>query len=43
MKENKEDLDFEIKFCEGLIAKKPDFVEALVLLGDLYTKKGMYK
>jgi tetratricopeptide (TPR) repeat protein len=39
----KDDLEFEIKFCEGLIAKKPDFIEALILLGDLYTRKGMFK
>jgi len=35
--------DFEISFYEGLIQKKPDFLEALFLLGDLYTKKGLYK
>ena len=36
----KEDIDFEIAFCEGLIRKNPDHVQALKLLGDLYTKKG---
>jgi tetratricopeptide (TPR) repeat protein len=40
--EEKEDLDFLISFCEGLIQKKPDFIEALQALGDAYTKKGWY-
>ena len=35
--------DFEIQFYEGLIKKKPDFAQALVALGDLYTKKGFYE
>lgn len=38
-----EDLDFEISFYEDLIKGKPDFIDALVLLGDAYTKKGMYQ
>jgi len=38
-----EDLDFEIRFYEGLIDKKHDFVEALQALGDAYTRKGMFK
>ncbi len=37
-----EDLDFEISFYEDLVKDKPDFVDALVLLGDAYTKKGLY-
>ena len=39
----KEDIAFEITFYNGLIQKNPNFVEALVALGDLYTKSGMYK
>jgi len=39
----KEDIDFEITFYNGLIEKNPDFAEALVALGDLYTKAGLYK
>lgn len=35
--------DFEIKFYEGLLEKKPNFVEALITLGDAYTRKGFYK
>ena len=37
-----EDLDFEIRFCEGLLAKQPGFVQALILLGDLYTRRGFF-
>lgn len=37
-----EDLDFEISFYERLIEQKGDFVEALIALGDAYTKKGLY-
>lgn len=39
----KEDIDFEIAFYNGLIKKKPDFAEAYVALGELYTSAGMYK
>lgn len=38
-----EDLDFEISFYERLIKEKGDFVEALIALGDAYTKKGLYE
>jgi len=38
-----EDFDFEIKFYEGIIERKPDFIEALSALGDLYTKKGLFE
>jgi len=43
MKERQRDIDFEIKFYEGVVKKKPDFIDALSALGDLYTKKGEYK
>lgn len=33
---------FEIQFFEGLLRKKPDYVEAIALLADLYTKVGRY-
>ena len=33
---------FEIQFYEGLLRKKPDYVEAIALLADLYTKVGRY-
>lgn len=38
-----EDLDFEIKFIESVVQNRPHFVEALVALGDLYTKRGFYE
>jgi len=45
MNQNKQssDLDFEITFYEGLIRRKADFLQALIMLGDLYTKKGLYE
>ncbi len=38
-----EDLDFEISFYERLIEQNPDFVNALIALGDAYTRKGRYR
>ncbi len=38
----KNNKNFEINFFEGVVKKAPSFVEALSVLGDLYTKKGMY-
>ncbi|MCK9595417.1 MAG: hypothetical protein PHH68_04515 [Candidatus Omnitrophica bacterium] len=38
----KKHLDFEIRFFEGLLEKKPDFIEALIALGENYTRKGLY-
>lgn len=38
-----EDLDFEISFYEKLLKEHPDFVDALIALGDAYTKRGRYK
>ncbi len=37
------DSDFEITFYEGLIERAPDFVQALMALGDLYTKAARYE
>lgn len=39
---SKEDIDFQIGFYERLIGENPDFSEALIALGDAYTKKGLY-
>ena len=39
-KERLEAMDYEIAFYEGILKNKPDFVEALSALGDLYTKRG---
>lgn len=33
---------FEIDFYEGLLQKKSDFYDAMILLGDLYTRVGRY-
>jgi tetratricopeptide (TPR) repeat protein len=38
-----EDLDFEISFFENILKTNPDFVEALIALGDAYTKRGRYE
>ena len=38
-----EELDFELHFIEAILKRKPDFIEALIVLGDLYTKKGFYQ
>ncbi|MCA9399581.1 MAG: hypothetical protein KC618_07520 [Candidatus Omnitrophica bacterium] len=39
-KERLEAMDYEIAFYEGILKNKPDFIEALSALGDLYTKRG---
>ena len=38
-----EDFDFEIQFIESVVKNRPHFVEALVALGDLYTKRGFFE
>jgi len=35
--------DFEIGFYESLIKKRPNFVQALISLGNAYTRKGFYR
>ena len=42
-KKEKEDLDFGIQFYEGILKDSPNFIETLMALGDLYTKKGLYQ
>ncbi len=39
----KEDLDFQIVFFEGILRRRPDYVDALIVLGEIYTKKGLYR
>jgi tetratricopeptide (TPR) repeat protein len=41
--QSQEDLDFEIKFCEGLLEKNENFLQALILLGELYTRRGFFE
>ena len=40
--ENQPDADFEIRFLEGILRESPNFKEALAILGNLYTKRGLY-
>ena len=42
-KRTKQKRNFEIKFYEGLLKNRPDFIEALSLLGNVYTKRGMFE
>jgi len=37
------DIDFEIKFYENILKESPDFVEALMVSGELYTRAGFYE
>ena len=37
-----DDIDFEISFYEDVIKASPDFVNALILLGEAYTQKGFH-
>ena len=41
--EEQDDIDFQIAFYEGIIRRRADFVQGLIALGDLYTKKGLYE
>ena len=36
------DLDTKIRFIEGLVRRDPDYVDALQLLGDHYTQRGLF-
>jgi len=42
-KAKKEKLQFEISFYEGVLKNTPLFIEALIALGDLYTRVGSYE
>ncbi|HUJ71102.1 MAG TPA: hypothetical protein VLZ30_02585 [Verrucomicrobiae bacterium] len=39
----KEDLEFEVGFFEGISRRDPDFIEALQILGDAYTRTGQWE
>ena len=39
----REDADFEIIFYEEILKETPNFIEALTVLGDLYTKAGLWQ
>lgn len=42
-KKEVDDANFEIRFYEGILEKKPCFIEVLAALGDLYTRNGFYR
>jgi len=42
-KQEKENRNFEIRFYESMLEKNEDFLQALMALGDLYTKNGLYE
>jgi tetratricopeptide (TPR) repeat protein len=42
-RDEKRNLDVEIGFIEGLVGRDPDYVEALQILGDDYTKRGRFE
>lgn len=35
--------DFEIKFYENILKERPNFINVLISLGDIYTRKGFYE
>ena len=41
--QSQEDPLYEITFCEKLLERHPDYVEALLLLSELYTKTGQHE
>ncbi|MFA5039446.1 MAG: hypothetical protein WC732_07175 [Candidatus Omnitrophota bacterium] len=38
-----EDLDFQMVFFEAILRENPGYFDALIALGEIYTKKGLYK
>ncbi|MBU0549315.1 MAG: tetratricopeptide repeat protein [Candidatus Omnitrophica bacterium] len=40
---SKQDLDFEISFYKNILKDRPNFVNALIALGEAYTRRGRYK
>ena len=43
MKRRRKKRDLEISFFEGLVKERPNFVDALLCLGDAYTRQGFYE
>ncbi|HOW58315.1 MAG TPA: hypothetical protein PLO78_01165 [Candidatus Omnitrophota bacterium] len=41
MKSN--DLDFEISFLEGVLKRRPNYIDALAPLAEAYTRRGLYE
>lgn len=42
-RQREDNMDFEVRFYEKILERKPDFIEALMALGDIYTKQGRYE
>jgi len=40
---NQRDLDTKIGFLAGIVRRDPDYVDALQLLGDHYTQRGLFQ
>ena len=40
---NQRDLDTKINFLAGIVRRDPDYVDALQLLGDHYTQRGLFQ
>lgn len=38
----KSNLDFEIEFYKSITQESPNYIDALMLLGEAYTRKGLY-
>src|SRR6266478_4419177 len=41
-RQQERDLDIEIRFIEGVVCRAPEFIEALQILGDDYTRRGRF-
>jgi tetratricopeptide (TPR) repeat protein len=41
-RQERQNLDIEISFMEGVIRRDPDYIEALQILGDDYTRRGRF-
>ena len=41
-RQQQRELDVKIKFMEGIVARDPQYVDALQLLGDHYTQRGRF-
>lgn len=42
-KDKEDNIKFEIQFYENILKERPDFIEALKVLAQIYTKSGMYE
>jgi tetratricopeptide (TPR) repeat protein len=42
-KSSTDDIEFQMRFYEELLLRRPDYPEALILLGEIYTRRGNFK